>query len=77
MYSQELTLAEALRDAGYATGCFGKRHNGAHYPHSPGGQGFDEFLGFVPATGSINFLTPTLEHNGRPSKRPTVTSLMC
>src|SRR4030095_1574895 len=67
MRSEELTLAEALRDAGYATGCFGKWHNGAHYPHSPGGQVFDEFLGFCAGHWN-NYFHTTLEHNGRPFK---------
>jgi len=42
----ETTLAELFKDAGYATGCFGKWHNGAYFPYSPLGQGFDSFLGF-------------------------------
>ena len=46
MNPDETTLAELFRDAGYATGCFGKWHNGAYYPYSPLGQGFDTFLGF-------------------------------
>ncbi len=51
---QEQTLAQALRDAGYATGHFGKWHlNGLRGPgvpifgdddHSPGAFGFDEWL---------------------------------
>ena len=46
MNPEETTLAELFKDAGYATGCFGKWHNGAYYPYSPLGQGFDTFLGF-------------------------------
>lgn len=46
MDSGEQTLAEILKDNGYATGCFGKWYNGAHYPQDPNGQGFDEFVGF-------------------------------
>ena len=46
MRSQEVTIAEALRATDYFTGCFGKWHNGGHYPHTPTGQGFDEYLGF-------------------------------
>ena len=46
MRSDEVTLAEALRGAGYRTGCFGKWHNGEQFPFTPTGQGFDEFLGF-------------------------------
>ncbi len=46
MRAQEVTLAEALKSAGYRTGCFGKWHNGEQYPYTPPGQGFDEFFGF-------------------------------
>lgn len=46
MRADEVTLAELFREAGYATGCYGKWHNGAHYPADPLGQGFDEFVGF-------------------------------
>lgn len=64
MRSEEVTIAEALKQAGYATGCFGKWHNGAHYPHNPNGQGFDEFLGFCSGHWN-NYFDTTLEHNGR------------
>lgn len=37
----EYTLAEALRDAGYRTGHFGKWHLGLTEPHWPEQQGFD------------------------------------
>jgi arylsulfatase A len=46
MRPDEVTLAEALRAAGYRTACVGKWHNGEQYPYTPPGQGFDEFLGF-------------------------------
>jgi len=52
MSPDEVTLAEALRGAGYRTGCFGKWHNGELYPTSAPGQGFDECLGF--AGGHLN-----------------------
>ncbi|MEZ4700010.1 MAG: arylsulfatase [Rhodothermales bacterium] len=64
MRAEEVTLAEALRDAGYATGMFGKWHNGAHYPYDPNGQGFDEFLGFTAGHWN-NYFDTQLEHNGR------------
>ncbi len=44
---EEITLAEALQTAGYATGHFGKWHLGtlhARSATSPGGQGFDTWL---------------------------------
>jgi arylsulfatase A len=63
MRENEVTLAEALKQAGYATGCFGKWHNGAHYPHHPNGQGFDEFLGFCAGHWN-NYFDTTLERNG-------------
>jgi arylsulfatase A-like enzyme len=43
---EEVTLAEALREEGYATAIFGKWHIGAHPDHGPMKQGFDEFFGF-------------------------------
>jgi len=46
MRSDEVTLAEALKQNGYATGCFGKWHNGAYYLQHPNRQGFDEYVGF-------------------------------
>lgn len=67
MRAEEVTLAEALHQAGYATGCFGKWHNGAHYPHNPNGQGFDEFLGFCAGHWN-NYFDTTLEHNGQAFK---------
>ena len=44
---QEITIAEALKAAGYATGHFGKWHIGSVYkgsPVNPGASGFDEWL---------------------------------
>ena len=38
----EYSLASALRDAGYATGIFGKWHLGDSYPYRPHDRGFDE-----------------------------------
>ncbi len=63
MRAEELTIAEALGAAGYATGCFGKWHNGAHYPMHPNGQGFDEFVGFCAGHWN-NYFDTLLEDNG-------------
>ena len=40
-----LTIAEVLKEAGYATGMFGKWHLGYMPPYLPHDQGFDEFRG--------------------------------
>ncbi len=42
---KEQTVAELLRDAGYATACIGKWHLGHHAPFLPTNHGFDEYFG--------------------------------
>jgi arylsulfatase A-like enzyme len=44
MATEEITVAEMLKNAGYFTGLFGKWHLGDNYPFRPGDQGFDESL---------------------------------
>ncbi|NBW94538.1 MAG: arylsulfatase, partial [Bacteroidetes bacterium] len=41
----EITLAEMLRENGYATGCFGKWHLGDQPEFMPLAQGFDTYFG--------------------------------
>jgi len=65
MRSDEITIAQVFKAAGYATGCFGKWHNGAHYPYHPNGKGFDEFLGFCSGHWN-NYFDTQLEQNGEP-----------
>jgi len=43
----EKTMAERLRDAGYATALVGKWHLGGTAPFNPQRRGFDEFFGFL------------------------------
>jgi len=43
----EKTVADRLRDAGYATGLVGKWHLGGTAPFHPQRRGFDEFFGFL------------------------------
>jgi arylsulfatase/arylsulfatase A len=63
----EVTLAEALRSAGYATGIFGKWHLGDDAERCPNAQGFDEALVHTgPAVGK--YFDPELVHNGQRKK---------
>lgn len=70
MRSEEVTLAEMFKDAGYTTAMFGKWHNGAHYPFNPKGQGFDYFLGF--SAGHWNNYFDTVLENA--NREPVETS---
>lgn len=45
MPSEEIILAEALKEQDYATGCFGKWHLGDLKGHLPTDQGFDKYFG--------------------------------
>jgi arylsulfatase A len=45
MALEEVTLAEALKPAGYRSALYGKWHLGAHRDFGPKKQGFDEFFG--------------------------------
>lgn len=60
----EKTLADALKAAGYATGAFGKWHNGSQWPYHPMARGFDEYFGHTSGHWGEYFDAP-LEDNGR------------
>jgi len=53
----ETTIAQRLRDAGYATGMVGKWHLGFQKKFNPVHRGFDEFYGFL--GGSHSYLPGT------------------
>lgn len=61
----ERTLADVFKQAGYATGAFGKWHSGMQYPYHPNGRGFTEFYGFCSGHWG-DYFSPPLEHNGKP-----------
>jgi len=60
----EKTIGETFKSAGYATGAFGKWHNGMQYPYHPNARGFDEYYGFCSGHWG-NYFNPILEHNGK------------
>ena len=71
MHSDEVTVAEVLRDAGYKTGIFGKWHLGDNYPLRAMDQGFEQAL--VHKGGGIgqpsdppgtSYFDPILQWNG-------------
>lgn len=60
----ERTIADSFKAAGYATGAFGKWHNGSQYPYHPRARGFDEFYGYTAGHWG-EYFDPPLERNGR------------
>ena len=77
MASNEITIAEMLKQADYKTGLFGKWHLGDNFPGRPMDQGFDETLmhlsGGMGQVGDItnyfkkdsSYFDPVLWHNGQ------------
>ena len=61
----ETTIADTFKAAGYATGAFGKWHNGTQWPYHPNARGFDEYYGFTSGHWG-SYFDPPLDHNGRP-----------
>jgi arylsulfatase A-like enzyme len=45
--TDQITVADLMKQAGYATGIVGKWHLGAHPKFHPNRRGFDEFFGFI------------------------------
>jgi len=78
MASEETTIAEVLKKAGYRTAIFGKWHLGDNFPFRPREQGFEESLvhlgGGIGQVGDVknyfefdrSYFDPTLWRNGVP-----------
>jgi arylsulfatase A-like enzyme len=70
---EEITIADALKRAGYATACVGKWHLGHLRQHLPAHHGFDRYFG-IPysndmsraTAGHPNFIKRLEEHPGTP-----------
>jgi arylsulfatase A-like enzyme len=60
----EKTIGDTFKAAGYATGAYGKWHNGTQYPYHPNARGFDDYYGFCSGHWG-NYFDPILEHNGK------------
>jgi arylsulfatase A-like enzyme len=60
----ETTIADVFKEAGYATGAFGKWHNGTQPPYHPNNRGFDEYYGFTSGHWG-HYFSPPLDHNGQ------------
>ncbi len=63
MEPEEVTVAEVLQNAGYATGIFGKWHLGDNYPLRPDDQGFDE--SYIHRGGGLAQPSEPIENNRR------------
>lgn len=60
----EKTIADAFRAAGYATGAFGKWHNGSQWPYHPVARGFDEYFGHTAGHWGEYFDAPLEDSQG-------------
>jgi len=62
--TDEKTIADSFLAAGYATGAFGKWHNGSQWPYHPNARGFQEYVGYTAGHWG-EYFDPPLEHNGK------------
>jgi arylsulfatase A-like enzyme len=69
IHADEMTLAEVVKQQGYASACYGKWHLGHHPKFLPTSQGFDEFFG-IPWSNNMRPL-PFME--GTRVSKPTLT----
>ena len=62
--TDEKTIADAFKARGYATGAFGKWHNGSQWPYHPKARGFDEYYGYTAGHWG-EYFDPPIEDNGK------------
>ncbi len=62
--TDEKTIADAFKARGYATGAFGKWHNGSQWPYHPMARGFDEYYGLTSGHWG-EYFDPSIEDNGK------------
>ncbi|MDA7881392.1 alpha/beta fold hydrolase [Akkermansiaceae bacterium] len=78
IHPDELTIAELLKQNGYATACIGKWHLGFHEPFLPRNQGFDHYFGLLHNLDPVEVIQLVeqggvpLIRNGEVVKRPAV-----
>ncbi|UXP31997.1 arylsulfatase [Reichenbachiella agarivorans] len=75
LHDSEVTLAEVLRQNGYATGMFGKWHLGDNFPFRPEDNGFEEVVahmgggvGQQPDYWNNDYFDDVYYHNGKPKR---------
>lgn len=61
----ERTIADAFHAAGYATGAFGKWHNGSQWPYHPRARGFDRYFGHTAGHWGEYFNAPLENDHGQ------------
>lgn len=73
--ANEVTFGQLFKDAGYATGMFGKWHMGDNYPYRPEDRGFTEVMrhggggvGQTPDYWDNAYFDGAYFHNGKPEK---------
>jgi arylsulfatase A len=67
---KEITIAEALKPAGYATACIGKWHLGDQPEFLPTAQGFDSYFG-IPYSNDMGLASEGSKSNpGEPTREP-------
>ncbi len=67
--TDEKTIADAFKARGYATGAFGKWHNGSQWPYHPRARGFDEYVGHTSGHWG-EYFDAEIEDNGRMVRTP-------